>query len=50
MSLQVWLPLNGDLNNYGLDGSLIVTADGVTADNAGKIGKCYSFNNTRIIL
>lgn len=41
MSLQVWLPLNGDLKNYGLDGSNIVTNYGATINNNGKIGKCY---------
>lgn len=43
MALQVWLPLNGDLNNQGLS-NVTVTNNGATVDNNGKIGKCYSFN------
>lgn len=49
MSLKVWLPLNGDLRNNGLY-DITVTNDGATVDNNGKIGKCYSFNNTHIII
>lgn len=45
MSLQVWLPLNGDLKNYGLS-DVQVTNNGATIDNNGKIGKCYSFNGS----
>lgn len=45
MSLQVWLPLNGDLKNLGVS-NITVTNDGATIDNNGKIGKCYSFNGT----
>ena len=45
MSLQVWLPLNGDLRNLGVS-NITVTNDGATIDNNGKIGKCYSFNGT----
>ena len=40
MSLRVWLPLNGDLTNNGLS-DVIVTNNGATVDNSGKIGKCY---------
>lgn len=40
MSLRVWLPLNGDLTNNGLS-DVVVTNNGATVDNAGKIGKCY---------
>lgn len=47
MGLIVWLPLNGNLNNQGI-GEATITNDGATVDNNGKIGKCYSFNNTRI--
>ena len=43
MSLQVWLPLNGNLNNQGLS-DIKITNNGATIDNAGKIGKCYYFN------
>lgn len=50
MSLQVWLPMNGNLNNQGLSG-VTVTNNGATVDNNGKIGKCYSFgSNKRITL
>lgn len=42
MGLQVWLPLNGNLNNQGLS-NVTVTNNGATVDNNGKIGKCYSF-------
>lgn len=44
MSLQVWLPLNGNLENQGLS-NITITNNGVTVDNNGKIGKCYSFSN-----
>lgn len=40
MSLQVWLPLNGNLNNQGLS-EVTVTNSGATVDNSGKIGSCY---------
>lgn len=43
MSLQVWLPLNGDLRNNGL-ANVTVTNNGATVNNNGKIGKCYSFD------
>lgn len=42
MSLQVWLPLNGDLRNNGLE-DVTVTNNGAIVDDNGKIGKCYSF-------
>lgn len=45
MSLQVWLPLNGNLNNQGLSDN-IITNNGATVNNSGKIGKCYSFNGS----
>lgn len=49
MSLQVWLPLNGNLDNQGLS-SITVTNSGATINNAGKIGSCYSFDgNTSYI-
>lgn len=42
MSLQVWLPLNGDLRNQGLS-DLTFTSSGVTlTTNDGKMGSCYS--------
>lgn len=43
MSLQVWLPLNGNLNNQGLL-STTVTSSTAAYNTSGKIGKCY--NNT----
>lgn len=45
MGLRIWLPLNGNLENKGLD-DIIVTNNGATIDNNGKIGKCYSFDGT----
>lgn len=43
MSLQVWLPLNGNLNNQGLS-EVTVTNSGATVDSNGKIGSCYLVN------
>lgn len=43
MSLLVWLPLNGNLENQGLR-NVTVTNNGATVNNNGKIGKCYSFS------
>lgn len=40
MSLQVWLPLDGNLRNQGLNGT-VVTNHGATVDSNGKIGQCY---------
>ena len=40
MSLQVWLPLNGNLNNQGLLGNLTQTAAPTYVD--GKLGKCMT--------
>ncbi len=48
MSLRVWLPLNGNLNNQGL-ANVSATNNGAAVDNAGKIGKCYSFNRNNIV-
>ena len=45
MSLKVWLPLNGDLENKGCSNVEVVN-NGATLDNNGKIGKCYSFPNS----
>lgn len=46
MSLQVWLPLNGDTVNYGLDKHEFrsYSNTGVTLNDNGKIGKCYQFS------
>ena len=44
MSLLVWLPLNGDLQNKGLgDDTPTISGTSVAVNNNGKIGKCYSF-------
>lgn len=45
MSLQVWLPLDGDLHNQGLSNIQFIN-NGATVDTNGKIGKCYSFNGS----
>jgi len=45
MGLRIWLPLNGDLENKGLD-SIVIANNGATIDDNGKIGKCYSFDGT----
>ena len=45
MALQIWLPLVADTNSQGLP-NIAITATNVTADNNGKIGKCYGFNST----
>ena len=43
MALQIWLPLNGDLHNQGLNNNITATNNGATVNNNGKIGKCYQF-------
>lgn len=48
MSLQVWLPLNGNLNNQGLS-EVTVTNSGATVDSNGKIGSCYSIGSGKYI-
>lgn len=48
MALRVWLPLNGNINNYGIS-DVTVTNNGATVDNNGKIGKCYSFGSSKRI-
>lgn len=45
MSLQIWLPLNGSLNNNGQFNTRI-SATNASINNNGKIGKCYSFNGS----
>lgn len=42
MSLQVWLPLNGNLNNQGLSGVTFTNEGTISVDTSGKIGSCYS--------
>ena len=48
MSLQVWLPLNGNLNNQGLSDVTVIN-NGATVDSSGKIGSCYLVNNSNKI-
>lgn len=43
MSLRVWFPLNGDLNNQGLSGTTATASGSAAINNNGKIGQCYSF-------
>ncbi len=42
MSLRIWLPLNGNLKNQGLN-TYTISNTGVT-DSLGKIGSCYSYS------
>ena len=49
MSLQVWLPLNGNFNNQGLDGFLNFTTTGTVSDAEGKIGQSKLFSSSNII-
>ena len=47
MALKVWLPLNGNLDNIGIDKNIKVpTTNNLTINDNGKIGKCYSFNGS----
>lgn len=43
MGLQIWLPMNGNLNNQGLNSS---TATGGVVNGNGKIGLCYLANKS----
>ena len=45
MSLKVWLPLNGNTKNYGLD-TVSFSNSNVTSTTDGKIGSAYSFNGS----
>lgn len=46
MALQVWLPLNGNVNNQGLsDLTFSVSTTNTTINDNGKIGKCYENNS-----
>ena len=47
MALQVWLPLNGSLENKGLNQKITLTNNGATVDNNGKIGKCYTYTTSQ---
>ena len=47
MSLQVWLPLNGDLHNQGLCGDITFSQKNTTVTADGKISNnCYDFNGS----
>ena len=48
MALQVWLPLNGDLENKGFS-NITITNNGATIDDNGKIGKCYAVGNGKYL-
>ena len=45
MGLQVWLPLNGNLNNQGLNRVSFTVSKGTPTIESGKIGNCYTFTN-----
>lgn len=49
MSLQVWLPLNGDFHNQGLSGDFNFTTTGTISDQYGKIGMSKGFNASNVI-
>lgn len=49
MALQVWLPLNGNLNNCGV-GNYVFTNSNATSSTNGKVGSCYSFNGSNSYL
>lgn len=48
MALQVWLPLNGNLSNHGVENP-VITNSGATVDASGKLGQCYSFGGSAYI-
>lgn len=45
MSLQIYLPLNGDTKNYGAFNLTPITETNVTVDDDGINGKCYEFSS-----
>lgn len=49
MGLQIWLPLNGNLNNYGLSLPFIEN-HGAQIYDYGKIGKCYKYANSYTVI
>ena len=49
MGLQVWLPLQGNLENKGLSKITLTTFGTPTIEN-GKIGQCYTFNENSYLL
>ena len=48
MSLRVWLPLDGSLENKGISNITANVQSGVVVDNNGKIGKCYTNSGTSV--
>lgn len=46
MALQVWLPLNKDFNNKGIDNSVSITTSNVSITNGGKLGGCVQVTGT----
>lgn len=42
MALQVWLPLNGNLNNQGLNCDATIECSSESYATNGKIGKCFN--------
>ena len=46
MALQVWLPLDKNLNNQGLS-NISINNTGTTIDNNGKIGKCFKITSAK---
>ena len=48
--LQIWLPLNGHLNNQGLNSTNGTWVGSSSYDNNGKIGKCVSCNSSHYVV
>src|SRR5574344_1089372 len=46
MSLKIWLPLNGNLENLGMADATFSATNNPTIVNDGKIGKCYQFDGS----
>lgn len=46
MSLKLWIPLNGNTNNYGLSGAIAFTERGESGYDDGKIGRCKKFGGS----
>lgn len=49
MALQVWLPLNGNLENKGLSNYVFSNKEATISDT-GKIGQSYLFNGTSSVI
>ena len=49
MGLQIWLPLQGNLENKGLS-KITLTTSGTPTIEDGKIGQCYTFNENSYLL